>query len=152
MGYMISHRLSVRVRFLQQYLQFVSYVETEIRYSKKILYEIVKNYNNENEFSYFLTDVCMNVESSISFDKSWIKSVHSLPKSYGLLSQDIEMLCNFGKELGNTDIDGQISFCNVNKSLISMMLENAKDEKNKKSKLYFMLGSSLGLCITIMLL
>ena len=62
------------------------------------------------------------------------------------------MLYNFGKEIGNTDTDGQISFCNVNKKLISMMLENAKDEKNKKSKLYFMLGSSFGLCVTIMLL
>lgn len=149
---MASHKLLMRVRFLQQYLQFISYLETEIRYSKRIIYEIIKTYNSENEFTVFLNSICANIENSISFDKAWEIAVNDLPNTYGLLNQDKETICDFGKELGNTDMDGQIALCKLNKTLIHATLENAKEEKNKKSKLYFMLGSSFGICLTIMLL
>ncbi len=152
MGYMVSHKLLMRVRFLQQYLQFIIYLETEIRYSKRIIYEIVKSYKSNNEFAAFLNSICTNVEKSLSFDKAWQTAINDLPSTYGLLTQDKEIICDFGRELGNTDIDGQIALCKLNKTLIHATLESAKEEKNKKSKLYFMLGSSFGICLTIMLL
>lgn len=151
MGYMVSHRLLIRVRFLQQYLQFLSYIETEVRFSKRLIYEIIKNYSNENEFGSFLNTVCDNVENSIPLDKAFENAIHKLPACYGLLKQDIEFICEFGRELGGSDTEGQIELCRLNKSLISSALQSAREEKNKKSKLYLMLGSSFGICLTIIL-
>ena len=107
MGFVISRKLSVRVRFLQQYLQFVSYIETEIRYSQRILSEFINEYKNESEFKLFLTEIKENLKSRASFSKAWTDSVHKIPNSYGLLSQEKELISEFGQELGSTDIDGQ---------------------------------------------
>ena len=152
MGFVISRKLSMRLRFLQQYLQFVSYIETEIRYSQRILSEIINEYKNESEFQFFLTEIKENLKSRASFSKAWTDSVHKIPNSYGLLRQEKELISEFGQELGSTDIDGQIALCNLNRSLINSILDAAKEEKTKKSKLYFMLGTSFGICIAVILL
>lgn len=152
MGFVISHKLSVRVRFLQQYLQFISYIETEIRYAQRVLSEILGTYENETEFKSFLTIIKENLKSDISFFEAWSDAVHKIPNSYGLLKQDKELICEFGKELGATDVNGQMALCDLNKSLVNSILNAAKEEKIKKSKLYFMLGSSFGVCIALILL
>lgn len=152
MGFVISRKLSMRVRFLQQYLQFISCIETEIRYSQRVLSEIISEYKNESEFKNFLIEVKENLKLRANFSDAWTESVHKIPDSYGLLKQDKELISEFGQELGSTDVDGQIALCSLNKSLISSILNAAKEEKTKKSKLYFMLGTSFGMCIAIILL
>ena len=114
--------------------------------------EFINEYKNESEFKLFLTEIKENLKSRASFSKAWTDSVHKIPNSYGLLSQEKELISEFGQELGSTDIDGQIALCNLNKSLISSILDVAKEEKTKKSKLYFMLGTSFGICIAVILL
>lgn len=152
MGFMISRKLSIRVRFLQQYLQFVSYIETEIRYAHRVLSEIVSGYKNETEFNNFLTQLRENLKLKPDFSAVWQEAVHKIPNSYGLLTQDKEIINTLGKELGTTDVEGQIALCDLNKGLVSALLEGAKEEKQRKSKLYFMLSSSFGLCAAIVLL
>lgn len=152
MGFVISRKLSMRVRFLQQYLQFISCIETEIRYSQRVLSEIISEYKNESEFKNFLIEVKENLKLRANFSDAWTESVHKIPDSYGLLKQDKELISEFGQELGSTDVDGQIALCSLNKSLISSILNAAKEEKTKKSKLYFMLGTSFGMCIAVILL
>lgn len=137
---------------MQQYLQFISCIETEIRYSQRVLSEIISEYKNESEFKNFLIEVKENLKLRANFSDAWTESVHKIPNSYGLLKQDKELISEFGQELGSTDVDGQIALCSLNKSLISSILNAAKEEKTKKSKLYFMLGTSFGMCIAVILL
>ena len=152
MGFVISHRLYLRVSFLQQYVRFIEYVETEIRYAHKILESIINNYENDSDFINFIHMVKQNLTYDRNFSKAWEKAVYKIPSSFGLTMQDKKTICEFGATLGATDVMGQISICKLNKSLIRSILEVAKEEKNKKSKLYFMLSSSFGICITIILL
>lgn len=149
---MKSHRLSVRVMFLQQYLSFLDYIETEIRYSKKLIYEIIKSYTSQNELSYFLRCICNNIQNNLSFNIAWKDAVYKLPDYYGLQPQDKEFISDFGRQLGTTDTQGQVSLCQLNKAFVTSALEIAKNEKSKKSKLYFILGSSFGLCLTVVFL
>lgn len=142
----------MRARFLQQFLQLVSYIETEIRYSRRVLSEIIRGYQTEGELQVFLSAVCELLDEKISFGQAWRDALERLPSSYGLLRQDKELICAFGGELGASDVDGQIALCRLNKNLISAALEQALEEKLRKSKLYFMLGSSAGLCLAIVLL
>lgn len=152
MGFVISHRLYLRVYFLQQYLNFIEYVETEIRYSHKVLSEIIKDYKNDSDFIIFIHMLNEKLIYERNFSKAWKEAVYKIPSSFGLNLQDRKTICEFGDNLGTTDVMGQISICKLNKSLIRSILEVTKEEKNKKSKLYFMLSSSFGICITIILL
>ena len=140
------------MKFLQQYLQFINYIETEIRYTQRVLSEIVSEYQSDSELSDFLVALKENLKSNASFSEAWQTTTKAIPDSYGLLRQDKELICEFGKEVGSTDVMGQVALCSLNKSLISAVLETAKEEKIKKSKLYFMLGSSFGMCVAIILL
>ncbi len=152
MGVVTSRKLALRVRFLQQYLSFIDYIETEIRYARRALIEVVRGYQNGVEFQAFLTVVYRDLAQKVPFPEAWSKAVRSLPSTYGLLRQDKELIYSFGDNLGATDVDGQIALCQLNKNLVSAALEAAQDEKNKKSKLYLMLGSSFGMCLAIILL
>lgn len=113
--------------------------------------EIIEDYNSSQELKNFLASVKENMQSEMSFSNAWQDAVCKIPNSYGLLRQDKELIYAFGNELGSTDVDGQIALCRLNQNLINSILNVAKEEKNKKSKLYFMLGTSLGICIAIIL-
>lgn len=153
LGYATSRRLSLRVRFLQQYLQFVSYINTEIRYTQRVLSEIINSYSDtKGEISGFLIQVKENLKSEEGFVKAWQDAAESLADAYGLRKPEKELISKFGKELGTTDVRGQISLCELNQKLVGAVLEVAKEEKEKKSKLYLMLGASAGISIAIILL
>ena len=152
MGYVISHKFCIRVRFLEQYIQFINYIETEINYSQRNLKEIIEKYKNDLELKTFLKIIIDNLKSDFNFFRAWKNAVHKIPSSYGLLKQDKEFICEFGKRLGTTNAKGQTELCELNKSLVTSILEVAKEEKLKKSKLYFMLCSFLGLSVAIILL
>ncbi len=138
---------------MQQYLQFISYINTEIRYTQRVLSEIINSYSDtKSEISGFLSQMRGNLKLEESFAKAWKKAVESSAGAYGLRKPEKELISNFGEELGTTDVRGQISLCEMNQKLIETALEAAKEEKEKKSKLYLMLGSLAGISIAIILL
>lgn len=153
LGYATSRKLSLRVRFLQQYLQFISYIKTEIRYTQRVLSEIINSYNDtKSEISGFLSQVQKNLKLEKSFAKAWQEAVESSADTYGLRKSEKDLVSKFGGGLGATDVRGQISLCEMYQKLIGTAIEVAKEEKEKRSKLYLMLGVSAGISIAIILL
>jgi len=66
--------------------------------------------------------------------------------------EDIENIKSFGKMLGQTDKEGQLSRIELTKTFIEMQIEKAKIEEEKNSKLYKTLGAVLGLALVIILI
>ncbi len=115
--------------------------------------EIINSYSDtKGEISGFLIQVKENLKSEEGFVKAWQDAAESSANAYGLRKPEKELISKFGKELGTTDVRGQISLCELNQKLIGAALEVAKEEKEKKSKLYLMLGVSAGISIAIILL
>lgn len=79
---------------------------------------------------------------SCDFYEAWKASVDKIPKSTGLKDSDKELLIKFGLGLGATDVQGQLSHCELYINLINERLENARLEKTKLVKLYRILGLS----------
>ena len=69
-----------------------------------------------------------------------------------LNSEDISIIKNFGKLLGKTDVEGQISEIKLTSSFIDTQIEKAEKEKEKNEKLYKTLGTVVGLAIVIILI
>lgn len=115
--------------------------------------EIINSYSDtKGEISSFLSQVKGNLKSEEGFVKAWQDAAESSANAYGLRKPEKELISKFGKELGTTDVRGQISLCELNQKLVGTVLEVAKEEKEKKSKLYLMLGASAGISIAIILL
>lgn len=151
MGYLISHRFSKRVTFLEQFLQFIAYIETEIRYSSSLIVEIIKSYKPEKELRDLLDEFYKILSATDSINKSWGMAVKNTYKSFGINKREMEIVINFVFNLGSNDTQGQIKHCKLNFDLIKDCLAAAKDEKQKKSKLYFMMYTSAGLCLMLSL-
>ena len=151
MGYLASHKLSKRVLFLEQFLRFISYVETEIRYSSSLVIEIIKSYKPEKELGWVLEEFCRVFAINGDINTAWTAAFKNTYRTFGLSKIEAETVTSFVHNLGSNDIEGQMKHCRLNCDLITGYLKNAKDEKQNKSKLYFMIYASAGLCLTLSL-
>lgn len=143
-GYMESHRLALRVERLESFLKFLSAAQTEIRFSARPVDQIVRRYGNELPF----LKACANCfENGTDFFTAWQHGVnHS-----GLCDKDKELFNGFGRSFGTSDTEGQISHCALYYELTSLSLKEAKEEKDRKSKLYQMFGIFSGMAAALLL-
>ena len=86
-----------------------------------------------------------------SFDEAWKSGVATGTKGSGLKLKDKRLIEQFGAELGHTDIEGQIAHCEVTAKLLEEQIEQAREEKKKKSKLFSMLGLFFGTGVALLI-
>ena len=99
--------------------------------------------------SYFKFD---NTLHNQPFETAWSERIRLLPKSLSLKKSDKELLSEFGRELGKTDIDGQLKHIELYKTVFEKQLYSAEEEISKKSKLYKTMGLFAGISIALMII
>ncbi len=149
-GIVESLKLSARVRYLEQYIGFISTVETEIRYCAPSLAQILQRHRGDSAFCACFEDCAAEGEET-PFPERWEQSVRRIPASSGLTGEDLRLIADFGKGLGASDIEGQLSHCRLGTELAATRLDRAREEKQKKSRLYIMLGLCSGIGAALLL-
>jgi len=147
-GYVESHRLAMRVKQLEAFLRFLSAAQTEIRFAALPVEQIVQRHGGEMEFLKICGERC---KSGGSFLSAWDFGIRSGTKDSGFLAGDINLLQGFGNGFGASDMEGQLSHCALYSDLINESLKNAREEKNRKSKLYQILGIFSGMATALLL-
>lgn len=137
-GFSFSHRLYKRKEVLEQFVLELKNALTQVRYSTDSLAKIFsKKFNG-----YFFDD-------ETDFFVQWLKMLKIYENE--LSKKDIEMLSSFAKNLGTSDLDGEINNLNMYIELLNNSIKEAQNNINLKSKLYRTLGMSFGLALSIML-
>ena len=72
--------------------------------------------------------------------------------NHNLNKEDVAVIRNLSKLLGQTDLDGQVSEIEVVNQFLISQLENAREERIKNEKMYRTLGIVSGLTIAIILI
>ncbi len=85
-----------------------------------------------------------------SAGEAWINAFSDVQNN--LLEEDVVILKNLGRLLGQTDVEGQISEIEVVNQFLDSQLESARHEKLKNEKMYRTLGIVCGLTIAIILI
>lgn len=152
LGYKVSQRFILRCNFLKSYLNFIKYIENESRYTRDVIYELVNNYFCRDEMSEFLNLFRDNLERGQTVDESWVLAIKEIKNKYFLKKEDYKLIYNFGFNLGKSDLPGQIANCEMAFSLAKRQLLEAEEEKNTKSRLYFILSLFLGLSVLLLIL
>lgn len=148
MGYTESHKLASRVDCLEAFLRFLSAAETEIRYSGTPIRQIIRLHGEELSFLRACLQKC---DRGVNFSGAWRRSVEQEAKAEGFSLPDRKLLASFGKEFGASDTQGQLSLCELYLTLFQGNLKTAKEERNKKSRLYLTLGIFGGLAASLLL-
>lgn len=142
-GWFFSYRLKLRRDFLLAFGDFLSTLETNIRYCCDDIKSLV-----EKSLPDSISDLF--VVSAGDFISDWCRALPQLSVSRGLKTEDLSLLRDFGRLLGTTDIQGQINHIELYKSLFDSQLKKSESEYSAKSRLYKLLGFFAGASLSIM--
>ncbi len=142
LGNWFSAKLFRRTRYLRDILSGISRMKTNVCFGSLDVFRALEE--SFPEFKY-------NSDKELSAEEYWNLFVDSIPKSSGLCKADREIIKGFGKNLGITDTEGQLNNCELYSELISERLKISKEEEISKSRLYRILGFSLGFAITLLI-
>ena len=141
-------RLHGVVETLESFLKVIRLMETEMRFHALPLRQIIDKYCGDMDL---LWQCHLLLKTGKSFDEAWKSGVAAGTKGSGLKLKDKRLIEQFGAELGHTDIEGQIAHCEVTAKLLEEQIEQAREEKKKKSKLFSMLGLFFGTGVALLI-
>lgn len=150
-GNLISRKYVLRVIELKDFKNALNIIETKIKFTYEPLSEVfiqTSKLLSENISKIFLK--ASNNMKNLNAEEAWYKSLEE--STNNLYNEDIENIKNFGKMLGRTDKEGQVSQIELTKTFIEMQIEKAKKEEEKNSKMYKTLGTLVGLALVILLI
>jgi len=155
-GYILAFRYTRRIQQLKDlYLSF-QLLETEILFlsnSLPIAMKRVGQKSNPIIGEFFMnTYRILSQKTGCSIEEAWNQSLHDNFLNTSLTKDDIEVLTDFGKNLGATDKENQLK----NFKFIYLQLEKqqkaAENLKNKNAKMCKSLGALVGITIVILLI
>lgn len=132
-----SYTLVRRRKQLNEILTFLNRLSTNIRYNTDDIFSLV----SDSAEGFLLS---LNTVESSSEDYKEV--VNTLP----ITKRDAELLCNFFNQIGTTDVDGQLSHIKLYEEFFREECKKAKDDIDKKSKLYRMSGLFSGLAFVVL--
>lgn len=149
LGFLKVNLFKTRLEELQKFKSGLVFMKTKIEFT----YDPIKNIFED--ISAVVYENKENVFSSIKqntndFFKEWEKGI--LIYKDVLKKEDIQIIRNFGKMLGKTDKNGQISEIDLCLELIDKQIKDAEKILLKNEKLYKTLGVTSGISICIILI
>lgn len=150
-GNIISRRYILRVKELKEMKNALNIIENKIKFTYEPLPDIFMQTSKmfSKNISQIFVQAANNMKT-VNAEEAWDKSMKTVTTNLNF--EDIENLKSFGKMLGKTDKEGQISRVELTKTFLEMQIEKAKIEEEKNSKMYKTLGVVIGLAIVIVLI
>ena len=139
------------IKFLEEYISLILEIKTEIKYTQKTLFQILKGYGS-GKFLSPVIDKCLEFSETCSFETAWRKAFSGIAKNYFLSSEEENLVKNFALKLGSSDITSQENYCDYNISLVKPFLETALKNKAKNKNLPIVLGFCISLIVSIVLI
>lgn len=151
LGVYKSKKLRDREYILRDMVTFLGLVENEIRYMMSILPNAYESSRQKlltslkTAIGQIVVDM-LSSDSDIGTDQSIVKNISSLE---GLTDYDKNVFISTLKNLGRSDLDGQINIIKNGINIIENQIKEANDIKIKNSKLYKTVGVIAGIMIVI---
>lgn len=141
-----------RVKFLEQYVMFLTQVKTMICYGAISVSEILKSVNAVPLVSPLLDECGISMSDGMSFEAAWHKAVNKEYKKKLFTAEDKMLLCSFGETFGNSDADGETTKTELHIALVSERLNKIREEHLSKNKLYRIVGMFSGIAIALIII
>ena len=75
------------IKFLEEYISLILEIKTEIKYTQKTLFQILKGYGS-GKFLSPVIDKCVEFSRTCSFETAWQKAFSGIGKNYFLSSEE----------------------------------------------------------------
>lgn len=147
LGCSFSQGVVNRRKTLEGIIEALEKMKTYIEFSSMEIFEIIKrSFGNLRGFSDFA-----RIPEDVTFVLWWSKCVSTLGGETGLSKEDKDLLIRFSNGIGVSDVSGQISHIDLYISMFCEKVRLARDEEEKKSRLYKILGFSFGCAVSLII-
>ncbi len=133
-------------------MDFLHFTEASIRYTALPVPELLERYCRENGRLELIALCRERLSQGLLFPLAWEQAAICSAKRNSLPERDLQLLRDFGSGLGTSDVEGQVSHCELFKASAAEVRQNAKEERQRKGRLSVLLGVLLGLGIDLVLL
>lgn len=141
---------------LSQAEKLVSALKSRIRYTAAPVRELLEEAEKSGEYPslHFLHTICQTLKKGGETDvqKAWEEALKKTDEQMGLNGQDSELLIEFGRGLGTSDVEGQLAHCELYQHLLQKQGEGARQDRLSKGRLYVTLGIAGGAGLALLLL
>lgn len=146
-GNSFSVKLTNRRKTLSEIVNSINKAKTLICFGGMDTKRVVQECFCSEDFMLLDKDMLENERFDISFETS----VRKINPAFSLTKADQELLLQFGTKLGMTDVTGQVAHTELYAQLFSERLSQVKTQENEKSRLYRILGFSVGSAISLLI-
>ena len=152
LGKLLSKKYEERLEELEELKTALNFFKTKIKFTYNTIPEIFKEIseNTTQNVSYIFKSTIKNLKENTIF-KAFDKAIDDSRNITNLTDEDARVLKLLSKQLGNTDIEGQVSQIEITENFLDVQIKQAQEEKDKNQKLYQKLGTTIGLVIVILL-
>lgn len=147
-----SSNLKKRIKGLDFFIRLFELFKIKIEYEKCTVLQLIKSLKNECDDYIFLGDCLKNINDGLSLKNAWILSLQNKKEALGLAKSDILLLEKFCEELGETDLEGQISNITLYIQLLSKNLTELEKTVKEKSRVAINTGFFAGIIVAILLI
>ena len=152
-GRLLSKKYYYRLEELEEIKNALNLFKTKIKFTYSSIPEIFKEIaedSNQN-ISKISENTIQNLKT-MPATEAWNKAIDETKENTNLNEEDIKTIKGLSKQLGITDIEGQISQIDITQNFLDTQIRQAQEEKEKNQKLYQKLGTTIGLVIVILLI
>ncbi len=153
LGNYFSAGLNMRYAMLKKINYMLDEIAILLRYKSSTVYEILEHISKDERFYEldFINTALTRFNVQESFGLTWEKAVENSSITC-LQKEDRLLLKSIGKNLGKSDLEGQLSTVMLEKEELSALIEASQTAYLTKSKLYRTLGVLSGAFISVMIL
>jgi stage III sporulation protein AB len=156
LGLVMSADIRKRPQQLRELQGMLQMFENQICYLSDVLTEaferICRVSSSETGIFFRSTIENLNEEKSANASEAWRRAVTQNIKKTALNKEDEEVLLDFGKMLGSSDLEGQIKNIRLTQTKLSIQEKKAEDSRCKNEKMYKSLGLLGGIAVVIVLI
>lgn len=144
--------LKKRISGLSFFIRLLELFKIKIEYEQSTVLQIIDGLVDECDTFGFLEDCSKNISTGLSLKSAWEKSLNDKGNELGLTKDDASLLRKFCNELGETDLEGQISNISLYVQLLNKKLTDLENTVKDKSRVAINTGFFTGLIVSILLI
>lgn len=150
-GILFSKRYADREKEIKEMKNALNMFSTKIKFTYEPIPNVFMEIANKIEGNVgTIFDRAANRMKEISAGEAWNQALEESKNNFN--KEDIAIIKNLNRLLGQTDLDGQLSEIEVVNDFLTTQLEKASEERRKNEKMYRTLGLVTGLTIAIILI
>ena len=151
-GYIKERNLKRRCRIIEDFINAIRTLETEIRFSRDNLSDIYCRFNAKTEAGAVFCAAGQSMMNRKGMEEAWIEAVNIWLDPAVISEENRQILMELGREMGRCDVEGEIDRLEYYRERLKRGLETEQTEYDSRSGLYRKGSVLIGVLLVILLI